>query len=39
MTRDEQELLLSMLETFIDSGEISQVLEFVRGGLDGLRAS
>jgi RIO kinase 1 len=32
MTRDEQELLLSMLEPFLDSGLISEVMEFVKGG-------
>ena len=32
MTRDEQELLLSMLDSFLDSGLISEVMEFVRGG-------
>src|SRR4051794_12680196 len=32
MTRDEQVLLLSMLDSFLDSGLISEVLEFVKGG-------
>src|SRR5688572_26071831 len=32
MTRDEQESLLSMLESFLDSGLISEVMEFVKGG-------
>jgi RIO kinase 1 len=32
MTRDEQPLLLSMLDSFLDSGAIAEVLEFVKGG-------
>ena len=32
MTRDEQELLLSMLEPLLESGLISEVMEFVKGG-------
>jgi RIO kinase 1 len=32
MTRDEQELLLSMLESFVDSGLVAEVMEFVKGG-------
>ena len=32
MTRDEQVLLLSMLDSFLDSGLIGEVMEFVRGG-------
>src|SRR2546426_5287916 len=32
MTRDEQELLLSMLDSFLDSGLICEVMEFVKGG-------
>jgi RIO kinase 1 len=32
MTRDEQVLLLSMLDSFLDSGLISEVMELVRGG-------
>jgi RIO kinase 1 len=32
MTRDEQVLLLSMLDSFLDSGLISEGVEFVRGG-------
>jgi RIO kinase 1 len=32
MTRDEQELLLSMLDGFVDSGLITDQIQFVRGG-------
>ena len=32
MTRDEQVLLLSMLDPFLDSGLIGEVMEFVKGG-------
>src|SRR6476620_7121564 len=32
MTRDEQPILLSMLDSFLDSGAITEVLEFVKGG-------
>src|SRR6476660_3847875 len=32
MTRDEQEMLLSMLQPLLDSGLISEVMEFVKGG-------
>ena len=32
MTRDEQPILLAMLDSFLDSGVISEVMEFVKGG-------
>jgi len=32
MTRDEQPILYAMLDSFLDSGLISEVMEFVRGG-------
>ena len=32
MTRDEMPVLLEMLESFLDSGVISEVMEFVKGG-------
>src|SRR6184192_2944990 len=32
MTRDEQLLLLSLLDSFLDEGLISEVLEVVKGG-------
>ena len=32
MTRDEQPILYAMLDSFLDSGVISEVMEFVKGG-------
>jgi len=32
MTRDEQPILYAMLDSFLDSGTISEVMEFVKGG-------